>query len=869
MGFVGASGGACGGGLSEYVAVDANMVYRLPDTIHLEDAAVIEPLTVAHHSIKTSGADFANEKISVLISGGGPIGYAMALTLRAHGASMIILSEPTLKRRTYAEDIVDVIVDPLTENVGDKCRQATEGAGVDIVFDCAGSKRASDDAFDAIKIGGRFVNVAMWSSSVSIPYYPFFRKEVQFYSSCCKFTGLEKMITRRVGLEDIVRDGFEELIHNKDEHIKILISPKMKDYSKEIPTDDSTCRSPPQMHSEGLVNDATGLLVAPTDVSLFQSLQDGITHVSLSAAQLPPSPNSLRRGDAGADITEFPKNLYLAEDLVAKQSTQVSLTDEGSAHRRAEQLHMLTPPLSTPALSLPGMKDFKFLEAKGVWDLPCESVLVSSITGFIDYVYPLTPLLDLQKELNCIASNGESGKISLLLLYAVVLAGIPFMNHSLLSEAGYSSASVLSKTIYRRLRLLYDFDCEQDRLILVQCLLLMTYYHEDTDGLKHLRHWLGIAYRTAIDICLNREPSADSSDKGHHKLWKRLWWCCIIRDRACAIGMRQYSLISDDECLWKGLVISDFDIRGPSPGVSAMFRSSHFLLDTTIQHQLAELCIAQIALWEQLDQIMRLRYHHKSPLYGSTRETTLLLVPKPKTTDLAGLHQCGALLASWSERYWDRFIGEQTASLDNQPTILLIHTAMVRLLYHMLTSTLHRQHQQSVDSNQKEARGPDPFKARSSAAQMLSVFEHVQWRNLLHLLPGWSVTVLMQAALTFKDFSAENPDQVCRRLQDCIEILRGLRERHLHAAFGVNLLSSFLACRKRASNGPLPALRSADVSDSSCRDGQEDQSHGVDGILFTPAGKTGHRVSDDLSDLGLPDWDPPASWFTEFLDENL
>jgi threonine dehydrogenase-like Zn-dependent dehydrogenase len=166
MGFVGASGGACGGGLSEYVAVDDNMVHRLPDTIHLEDAAVIEPLTVAHHSIKTSGADFANDKISVLISGGGPIGYAMALTLRAHGASMIILSEPTLKRRSYAEGIVNVIVDPLTDNVGDKCRQATGGVGVDIVFDCAGSKRASDDAFDAIKIGGRFINVAMWSSSV-------------------------------------------------------------------------------------------------------------------------------------------------------------------------------------------------------------------------------------------------------------------------------------------------------------------------------------------------------------------------------------------------------------------------------------------------------------------------------------------------------------------------------------------------------------------------------------------------------------------------------------------------------------------------------------------------------------------------------
>lgn len=206
MGFVGASGGCYGGGLSEYVVVDANMVHRLPDTIRLEDAAVIEPLTVAHHSIKISEINFQSESPSVLVAGGGPIGYAMALTLRAHGAKMVILSEPTEKRRGSAASIVDVIIDPLNEKVGDRCRAVTGGKGVDYVFDCAGTKRASDDAFDAIRYGGRFVNVAMWSTSVClslsccisptlpishtacqiyIPYYSFFRKEIQFYSSCC------------------------------------------------------------------------------------------------------------------------------------------------------------------------------------------------------------------------------------------------------------------------------------------------------------------------------------------------------------------------------------------------------------------------------------------------------------------------------------------------------------------------------------------------------------------------------------------------------------------------------------------------------------------------------------------------------------
>lgn len=92
----------------------------------------------------------------------------MALTLRAHGAKMVILSEPTEKRRRSAASIVDVIIDPLSEKVGDRCRAVTGDIGVDYVFDCAGTKRASDDAFDAIRYGGRYVNVAMWSTSVCL-----------------------------------------------------------------------------------------------------------------------------------------------------------------------------------------------------------------------------------------------------------------------------------------------------------------------------------------------------------------------------------------------------------------------------------------------------------------------------------------------------------------------------------------------------------------------------------------------------------------------------------------------------------------------------------------------------------------------------
>jgi threonine dehydrogenase-like Zn-dependent dehydrogenase len=40
------------------------------------------------------------------------------------------------------------------------------------------------------------------------------------------FKGAEKMVTSRIGLDDIVDKGFESLVERKDEHIKILVSPK-------------------------------------------------------------------------------------------------------------------------------------------------------------------------------------------------------------------------------------------------------------------------------------------------------------------------------------------------------------------------------------------------------------------------------------------------------------------------------------------------------------------------------------------------------------------------------------------------------------------------------------------------------------------
>lgn len=155
-----------GGGLSQFVAVLESHCLPLPDNVSLDFAAVIEPLVVCHHAVKAAGMKL--EGLDVLITGGGPIGVALISVLRAHQVKTIVLSEPTAKRKGQAKDLVERVIDPRTEKVGDVCWKLTDGKGVDIVFDCAGVQPGLEAAFEALKHGGIVVNIAVWDKPVSV-----------------------------------------------------------------------------------------------------------------------------------------------------------------------------------------------------------------------------------------------------------------------------------------------------------------------------------------------------------------------------------------------------------------------------------------------------------------------------------------------------------------------------------------------------------------------------------------------------------------------------------------------------------------------------------------------------------------------------
>jgi threonine dehydrogenase-like Zn-dependent dehydrogenase len=163
LGFKGLSG--TGGGFSEFVAVDSKLCYPLPDTVDLSLAALIEPLAVAWHAVTSCQVpDWSNK--ATLILGGGPIGIACALVLRARGCKQVFISEPTTTRARQNKEVADVVFNPTSDSIGDKCRELTQGNGVHVVFDCAGVQKGFDAGMDALRYQGVYMNVAAWGTPV-------------------------------------------------------------------------------------------------------------------------------------------------------------------------------------------------------------------------------------------------------------------------------------------------------------------------------------------------------------------------------------------------------------------------------------------------------------------------------------------------------------------------------------------------------------------------------------------------------------------------------------------------------------------------------------------------------------------------------
>ncbi|QDW61599.1 2,3-butanediol dehydrogenase [Oerskovia sp. KBS0722] len=234
MGFIGLAGG--GGGLSEKVVVDRRWVHPVGD-VPLDQAALIEPLSVGHHAVVRSGAKAGDV---ALVGGAGPIGLLTAAVLKARGVT-VIMSEVSEARKTTAREthVADHVVDPTQDNLISRVREITGGKGVDVAFECTSVNAVLDQLFDAVRPAGVIVVVSIWGKTAAVDMQKLVLKEIDLRGTIAYVRDhaetirlvqegkidLAPFITAKIPLEDLVSKGFDTLVRRNETAVKILVHP--------------------------------------------------------------------------------------------------------------------------------------------------------------------------------------------------------------------------------------------------------------------------------------------------------------------------------------------------------------------------------------------------------------------------------------------------------------------------------------------------------------------------------------------------------------------------------------------------------------------------------------------------------------------
>ena len=211
------------GAFTEYVTIQNDFAFDLPDNVSFEAGALLEPLSVAIWSCQRAQVSVGSR---VLITGAGPIGVIVAQTAKAFGASEVIITDTVETRRTFAlSHGASRAIDPTKESLS--------GLDVDVFIDATGVGKAVYDGIKAVGPNGRVILVGMGDDDVLLPVDYIQSREI-WVTGIFRYTNtwptaIELVSSGKVDLDSLVTHRF-----NLDQVEEALKAPKLPGAMKPV-----------------------------------------------------------------------------------------------------------------------------------------------------------------------------------------------------------------------------------------------------------------------------------------------------------------------------------------------------------------------------------------------------------------------------------------------------------------------------------------------------------------------------------------------------------------------------------------------------------------------------------------------------------
>lgn len=147
------------GAMQEKLICPAHNCFPIPDTLSMDEGALLEPLGVAIHAVDLGKLRLAR---SVAVLGCGPIGLLILRLAKLSGVGpLIALDQFGWRLRMAQRWGADVVIDIQQQNSVEAVNALTGGRGVDVVFEAAWAGEAVDQAVQMADLGARVVLVGI------------------------------------------------------------------------------------------------------------------------------------------------------------------------------------------------------------------------------------------------------------------------------------------------------------------------------------------------------------------------------------------------------------------------------------------------------------------------------------------------------------------------------------------------------------------------------------------------------------------------------------------------------------------------------------------------------------------------------------
>jgi len=227
-------GGSYDGAMAEYLVAPVGKLLPLSGKRSFSEYALAEPLSTGLRAARLAG-DVKGKTVAVI--GCGPIGLLTIMVLKHAGAKIIAAMDVVDKRLEMAMQCGATHTINSKDDVPAFTHQLTDGAGLDIVFDCVGSQTTINLGADIVRLGGKVIWVGLAQPKIEFEFKHAAVKELTFQSVYLYITemeeGLDLIESGDIDVKQIItseypmREGpriFAELASGNSDEIKVILT---------------------------------------------------------------------------------------------------------------------------------------------------------------------------------------------------------------------------------------------------------------------------------------------------------------------------------------------------------------------------------------------------------------------------------------------------------------------------------------------------------------------------------------------------------------------------------------------------------------------------------------------------------------------